>query len=640
MHTLPASNSLLPLWKKPLFRAALLIAATLLAYLPATHCGYIWDDDVYVTENPLLSAPDGLRRIWFTTDSPSQYFPLVYTTFRFEYAIWKLNPAGYHWVNILLHIANALLVWRLLARLEIPGSWLAAMIFALHPVHVESVAWITERKNVLSVFFFLLTLLAWTEFIAEDARKKWRYYALALLCCALALCSKTTACTLPAAMLLILWLKHQPIGWRRVLEIVPFLALGAGMGMLTIWWERYHQGTQGKLFALGLADRILIASHAVWFYLGKLFLPVNLTFSYPHWTLHPGNPLAYGWLLACLALWYVIYCAREDIDRAGEVAALYFVATLSPMLGFIMLYTFLYSFVADHYQYAASIGPIALVSAGIVTLAKSWPKIRNAIYGGATVILLMLALLTWNQCGIYHNSETVWFDTMEKNPGSLMAHFNLANELVRDGHIEEARSHRDRAAEYFEEALKRYNRAVEIDPAFVDARINRADFLVALGRMADAGPDYSEAARLYPNNITVQNSLLNYRKHLADSLVSAGDFADALPNYQEIERHFPDNPHSHLELGAVWLRLGKPDEAIREYNEAIRLDPRAAEASTGLASAYAAEGRFVDAVAACLTALEFAERAGDKPQAASIRKQIQLYQKAQVPGLSPNSSRE
>src|SRR5580658_2353882 len=176
----------LSLWKKPLFRAALLAAAIVIAYLPATHGGYIWDDDVYVTENPLLPAPDGLRRIWFSLDSPSQYFPLVYTTFRIEHALWGLNPAGYHWVNILLHIANALLVWRLLARLKAQGAWLAAMIFALHPVHVESVAWITERKNVLSVFFFLLALLAWTEFIADDARKKWRFYTLALACCALA----------------------------------------------------------------------------------------------------------------------------------------------------------------------------------------------------------------------------------------------------------------------------------------------------------------------------------------------------------------------------------------------------------------------------------------------------------------------
>ena len=678
-NTSQISDGARALWKKPLLRAALIIAAALIAYLPATHGGYIWDDDVYVTENPLLSAPDGLRRIWFSLDSPSQYFPLVYTTFRIEHAIWGLNPAGYHWVNIVLHIANALLVWWLLSRLKIPGAWLAAMVFGLHPVHVESVAWITERKNVLSVFFFLLTLLAWTRFIAEEARKKWAFYALALVCSALALFAKTTACTLPAALLLILWLKHMPINRWRIAQVIPFLALGAGMGGLTIWWERFHQGTHGKLFALGLADRVLIATHAVWFYLGKILWPVNLAFSYPHWTLHPWNPLSYSWLLACLALCYVIYCAREDIGRGGEVAALYFVATLSPMLGFIMLYTFLYSFVADHYQYAASIGPIALVCAGVVTLAQSCKKIRNGVYAGSSVLLLALGFLTWKQCHIYESGKTIWSDTLRKNPGSLMAHFNLANQLMREGN--------------YKEGLLHYDRAVEIDPTFVDARVNRADSLIVMGRPEDAEADYMAALKLDPGNDIAQNrfgTLLRkmnnpgdaaihfqkavelqphyplYRKNLADTLASLGDFSGALPNYLEIERLYPDQPQSHLELGPVWLGLGKPDETIREYSEAIRLDPRSAEAATKLAwvlatcgnpdfrnstqaielaqracelthqenavalntlaAAYAADGRFSDAVTTSLSALEIAERAGDKALAGTIRQQMELYQ--------------
>ena len=186
-----------------------LVAAVLLAFQPAWRGGFIWDDDVYVTNNPLLTAPDGLWRIWFSLDSPSQYFPLTYTSFYLERAFWGLNPAGYHWVNLLLHAANALLVWRLLGRLRVPGAWLAAGIFALHPVQVESVAWITERKNVLMAFFFLLTLLAWIEFIEEKTERPWRFYALALVCYALALFAKTTACTLPAALLLLLWLEKN-----------------------------------------------------------------------------------------------------------------------------------------------------------------------------------------------------------------------------------------------------------------------------------------------------------------------------------------------------------------------------------------------------------------------------------------------
>src|SRR6266480_4660058 len=354
-----------------LLLALLLAVTTIFAYQPVWHGGFIWDDDAYITNNELLTAPDGLRRIWFSLDSPSQYFPLVYTMFRFERAWWGLSPTGYHFVNILLHLANALILWSLLARLRVPGAWLAGAIFALHPVQVESVAWITEQKNVLMGFFFLLTLLAWIAFTDESTRRPWRFYALAVILYALALSAKTTACTLPAALLLILWLQKKPINWRRILQVVPFFLLGLGMALVTVWWERYHQGTHGPLFALSPLERTLIASRAVCFYLGKLIWPTNLTFIYPKWSIARTNPLDYAWLLAGVTLCGAIYFVRRYVGRGVEVAAAFFVVTLSPVLGFIMLATFRYTFVADHYQYLACIGPIALVSAGVVSLANA-----------------------------------------------------------------------------------------------------------------------------------------------------------------------------------------------------------------------------------------------------------------------------
>src|SRR5947208_5837293 len=226
----------------------LLAAVTILVYRPAWNGGFLWDDDEYVINNDLLTASDGLRRIWFSLDSPSQYFPLTYSTFRIEHALWSLNTTGYHWVNLLLHVGDALLVWAVLARLRVPGAWLAAAIFALHPVQVESVAWITERKNVLMVFFFLLTLLAWIAFVDERTRRPWRFYALALVLYVLSLSAKPTAFTLPAPLLLILWLQKKAFDKRRLLQVLPFLVLGFSMGLLTVWWERYHQGTHGTLF--------------------------------------------------------------------------------------------------------------------------------------------------------------------------------------------------------------------------------------------------------------------------------------------------------------------------------------------------------------------------------------------------------
>src|SRR5216110_1478323 len=216
---------------RALIFAVVLAAVTIFAYRPAWHGGFLWDDDAYIINNELLTAPDGCQRIWFSLDSPSQYFPFTYSTFRIEHALWGLNTTGYHWVNLLIHVGNALLVWAVLARLRVPGSWLAAMIFALHPVQVESVAWITERKNVLMVFFFLLTLLAWIAFVDERTRRPWRFYALALILYVLSLSAKTTACTLPAPLLLILWLQKKAINWERILQIAPFFLLGLGIGL-------------------------------------------------------------------------------------------------------------------------------------------------------------------------------------------------------------------------------------------------------------------------------------------------------------------------------------------------------------------------------------------------------------------------
>jgi hypothetical protein len=241
----------------------LLVLGVILVYQPVWHAGFIWDDDEYITKNKLLSAPDGLWRIWFSLDSPPQYFPLTYTVFRLEYALWGLNTTGYHWVNLLFHAGNALLIWWLLRRLNVPGAWLAAAIWALHPVQVETVAWITELKNVLMCFCYLLALHAWITFVERNSRRRWMSYAIPLVLFALALSAKTTACTLPAALLLILWWLKRPITGAQVVQIIPFLVFGLSMGLVTMWWERFHIGTHGQQFAMGAMDRILVASRAI-----------------------------------------------------------------------------------------------------------------------------------------------------------------------------------------------------------------------------------------------------------------------------------------------------------------------------------------------------------------------------------------
>src|ERR1700756_5369362 len=399
--------------RRPFIFALVLAAVTIFVYRPAWNGGFLWDDDVYITNNELLTAPDGLWRIWFSLDSPSQYFPLVYTNFRVERAFWGLNPSGYHWVNLVLHVANALLVWQLLRRLNVPGAWLAGAIFAVHPVEVESVAWITERKNVLMGLFFLLTLLAWIVFVDERTRRRWIFYCLALIFYVLALSAEATACTLPVALFLILWLQRKPVTMRRLVQIVPFVVLGIGMGLLAVWWERYHQGTNRGVFTfLSPIERILVASRAVWFYLSKIVWPFRLTFIYPRWNISPADLLNYIWLLAGIAGCVAIYFLRRYFGRSVEVAVAFFVTTLSPVIGFIMLFTFRYTFVADHYQYFACIGPIALASAGFVNLVDKVGNARWIAWAGAFAAIVCLSALTFRQSATYRDMETLWRSTI------------------------------------------------------------------------------------------------------------------------------------------------------------------------------------------------------------------------------------
>ncbi|PYL85698.1 MAG: hypothetical protein DMF17_07685 [Verrucomicrobia bacterium] len=667
----------------------ILAAATVFAYRPAWHGGFLWDDDAYVTNNELLTARDGLRRIWFSFDSPSQYFPLVYTTFRIEHALWGLNPLGYHWVNILLHVANALLVWRLLARLNVPGAWLAGAIFALHPVQVESVAWITERKNVLMGCFFLLTLLAWAVFVDERTKRPWRFYGLALVLYGLALSAKTTACTLPAALLLILWLQRKRINWESILQIVPFFLLGLGMGLVAVWWERYHQGTRGALFALGPIERILIASRAVWFYLGKLIWPSTLTFIYPRWTISPTHLLDYVWLLTAVGLCAAIYFARRYVGRGVEVAAVFFVATLSPVSGLIMLYTFRYAFVADHYQYLACIGPIALVSAGVASLAGTFERSRRLIFGTAVAMVATLAVLTWRQSTMYADIEALWRTTLARNPTCWMAHNNLGIVLFQKGEIDEAIAH--------------YRKTLQMQPDFSDADYNLGNALLQKGETDEALLYCQKAVMLQPFDPDAQVALGNvlFQKRLVDDAIVRYETALALRPYYVIAHYSlstallqkgeldaaishcraalsiqPEHAEARINLAIALDQKGQVSDAIMNYEKALTISPRSVPAlnnlawilatcsnassrngnkalelarqadqfSSGanlivrrtLAAAYAETGQFAKAIEIARDALRLAEAQGDSALAAQLQKEIAIYQAGSPYREAPN----
>lgn len=520
-----------------------LVAAVLIAFGPAWHAGFIWDDDAYVTQNPLLTAPDGLRRIWFSLASPSQYFPLTYTSFYFERKLWGLNPAGYHIVNLFIHAANAVLVWRVLTRLAIPGAWLAAAIFALHPVQVESVAWVTERKNLLMGFFFLLAAGEWLSFIDNVSRERWRHYLLALVFYGLSLSAKTTACTLPAALLLMLWLKKTPIDWKRLAQVVPFLAMGIGMGLVTVWWERFHQGTQGKLFEMGWLDRVLLANRALWFYIGKLFWPANLTFSYARWTISASD---WVWVAGTVGLAAAIWRIRRWAGRGVETAMLFYAATLAPMLGFIMLYTFVYSFVADHYQYIACIGPIALAAAGME------PRLRQWKWPVGVILLTILGLLTWRQSATYANAETLWRATIEHNPTSWLARNNLGMSLMEQGDLDDA--------------MDQFQKSLAINPDLPEEHLNAGVVFAQKGQVDKAMAEYRRALALDPH-------LPKARVNLAGILMDRGQLDEAIGHLRIALAVQPWVTGGHKTLGVALAKKGQWREAIAEFQKALQAEP-------------------------------------------------------------------
>jgi tetratricopeptide (TPR) repeat protein len=668
-------------WRgRALIFAVILAAMTIFAYRPAWNGGFLWDDDDYIINNELLTAANGWQRIWFSLDSPSQYFPFTYSTFRIEHALWGLNTTGYHWVNLLLHVANALLVWAVLAKLKVPGSWLAAAIFALHPVQVETVAWITERKNVLMGLFFLLTLLAWIQFADEQTRRRWIFYCLALVFYALALAAKTTACTLPAALLLILWLQKNPITVRRLIEIVPFAVLGMGMGLLAVWWERYHQGTSRDVFTfLGPIERILVASRAVWFYLSKIFWPSNLTFIYPKWNISPAHVLDYIWLLAGILACMAIYFVRRYVGRSVEVAAAFFVATLSPVLGFIMLFTFRYTFVADHYQYLACVGPIALATAGIAGLSDKFPHPRLAIGSIALFILATLCTLTWRQSGMYADIETLWRTTLARNPECWMAHTNLGLVLLQEGKIDDAIIQYRLAlqmqpdswdAEYnlgtalvgkglADEALPHCQRAVAMRPTDPDAQVSLGNALLQKGRIDEAIPHYQEAIRLRPDHFLARYSLghallekgdlddaiqlcrsalllrgsdADCQTTLAIALEEKGDAAEAVDHYQKALEVSPQSISTLTNL--AWLLATSQNASVRNGSKAVELAKQADRLTGGantvvlrtLAAAYAEIGEFANAVRTARSAVELTRLHGETSLTSDLDEQIRLYQ--------------
>lgn len=594
--------------------ACLLVVMTLLAYSAVLSAGFIWDDDAYVINNLHLRSLEGLFTIWSEPGATPQYYPLVFSLFWLQFKLWGLNPFGYHLVNILLHSANALLLWSCLQRLKLPMAFWVAALFALHPVQVESVAWITELKNLLSFFFYLLSLHAYLGFSGTGAAgagagRRWFLYTASLGSFLLALFSKTVSGSLPAAILLITWWRTGGVTRREIMRLVPFFALALLLGRQTAKLEVTHVLAQGPEWAFSFADRLLIAGRALWFYAGKLFWPHPLIFNYPRWRIDSGAWWQYLFPLAIVCLLVVLWRLRLRTGRGTLAAVLFFIGTLFPALGFFNVYPMRFSFVADHFQYAAAIGPLLLFCGTVGRLLRLLPqrfRPAESIFFGA--LMLALTLLTWQQGGIYKSNLTLFSDTIAKNPASWFSYSGRAAYYAESGREDLALADIEKALELkpdeadalhhraiirlknreYPEAFADFDRSIAIRPWRTDYLRNRSVAYRVAGRLDKALADADRLVAMEDYN--VQNYLLR-----ASIYASGAEYAKALEDLNRAIKIDPEEFLIYANRGLVYYRQGRLPEAIRDYDMALNLAPDSAETLFNRGLAEAAAGGYVEA---------------------------------------------
>jgi len=540
--------------------ALILLWAALVAYYPALRGGMIWDDNAHLTM-PALRSLRGLWNIWFHLGATAQYYPLLHSAFWLESHLWGGWVVGYHVWNVLLHALSAYLVVLIVRRLDLPGAWLAGFIFALHPVCVESVAWMSEQKSTLSAVFYLGSALTYLDF-RQTGRRQQYYLALGLF--AAALLTKSVTATLPAVLLVIFWWQNGRLEWKRdVRPLSGWLVFGACAGFFTAWVEKTYVRAEGADFTLSAMQRLLLAGRVVWFYAGKVLWPSNLIFNYPRWTIDPAEWRQYSYTLLLLVaaagcwLW-----ARRS--RGPLAALLIFVGTLVPVLGFFNVYPFRYSYVADHFQYLATLAIIIPVSSLLTVAAQRLSVPKQVALGMAGLLVAGLGFLTWSQAHVYANAETLYRETLERNPDSFLARVNLCTTLLdQPGRLADA-------AAYCEESLR-------LRPDLAETHLNvgllRAH---APGGLPDAIEEMRAAVRIRPSYVAA-------RFDLATALFLTNHPLDAVAEFQTVLRTVPDYPQAYVGLGNSLLTIrGRQQEAAEAFRNALRLRPCYPDAHYGL----------------------------------------------------------
>ena len=515
-----------------------------IAYFPALEAGFVWDDKIFVDE-PLIQQWSGIRNIWLSPREIQEghYWPVTYSSFWLEHKLWGFEPAGYHAVNVLLHLANCLLLWVLMVRLKVTGAWAVAAVFAVHPLHVDSVAWIIERKDLLSALFYLAAALAWMRFV--DARRP-ALYCGAVILFGLALLSKSIAVTLPAALLI--W--HA---WRRGaadradwLRLVPLFAVAV---LITAADLAFYQSREPLDLGYSLIERALIAARALIFYGWKLLWPSELAVIYPHWNVDDSDPVAWAFLIGAAAVPVVLWALRRRIGAGPLVGAAYFAVTLSPVLGFVDYGFMQFSFVADRYQYLAGLGVLAILVSAVAHAAgrlPGWP--RKAVHAGGAIVLALLAAKTWSQTEVYRDGTAFFQHIVSLNPNARDAHLNLADAMVADGR--------------FDESVANARIAIELRPDHGSTYHVLGRALAGLKRFEEAEDAFSKALELAPRDASIaHNHGQMYRE--------AGRHEEAVEKFREALEIQPDLAVAHGAMGVALSALGRYEESLEATTKAM-----------------------------------------------------------------------
>ncbi len=554
-------------WRKML--QALVIAGTVLwIYWPALHGDWLWDDDLDITGNATTQSPTGLWRIWFEPGSQLDYYPIKASVQWVQWHLWEMDTLGYHLTNVALHIVSALLAWRLLSKFGLRLAWLGGLIFAVHPVQVESVAWIAELKNTLSLPPFLLAMGAWIDF---EERGKARDFGLALGLFVVAMLCKPTMVMFPVVMLLYAWWKRGWVGWNEVKSIAPFFGVSLGLGLLTVWLQQHNAVGQTDTALGGVFSRVACAGLSFSFYFSQCFLPLLTMPIYPKWAVDPPAWWQFlPWPVFGGAV-YWLWTKRRTWGRDALLGLGFFLFFLMPFLGLNAISYMDLTWVMDHFLYLPIIGLIGLTVAAAEQGEKRIPAVfRPYGIGVVAAIVAVLAVGSHRYAKKFLNEEALWSYELQRNPGAYLAYTNLGKVLYDRGRVSEAIGQ-------FEEALR-------IDPDYTIARNDLGLALQQTGQLSKAMEEFGLAVRSKPNNAEAHYNL-------GVALAMAGRIAEAIEEYRQALRINPEYAMAHNGLGSALRLSGQLPEAIAQDQQALRINPDDAVAHNNLGAALEETGQ-------------------------------------------------